>query len=300
MTAQPLDYTVIIPCYNGSATLDRAIASALRQRPAPAEIIVVDDGSADVASTELVVARYPGLVRLIRQKNQGPAAARNTAARAATSSWLAFLDSDDSWIDSKMGRQLDLVIDDTVGLIHDSDVGSGEMPASSPSFDDLWEHNWVRTSAAVVRRQAFEAVHGFDEDRELVGAEDYNLWLRLSAAGWKVMASRDTLINYTPAMGSITSQVERCARGELLNIRKIKDDLGLDPQRVEKKILAIRTEFGRHLLHCRSLRAAREMLAAPMRQPTLEVVMLWLATFIPVRVLDLRRSMRARLKSVPG
>jgi glycosyltransferase involved in cell wall biosynthesis len=71
------------------------------------EIIVVDDGSTD--RTTDVLAGYGDRIRLIRQQNQGPAAARNTGIRAATGEIIAFLDSDDSWLPEKIERQVRLL-----------------------------------------------------------------------------------------------------------------------------------------------------------------------------------------------
>ncbi len=296
--ARARDYCVVIPCFNGSATLERALGSALGQSVPPTEIIVVDDGSSDIEASEAIVARHAPRVRLVRQSNRGPGAARNVAARLASTTWLAFLDADDAWREGKMARQFDLVTDAQVGLIHDSGEKRGAISPPTPTFDDLWRHNWVRTSSAVVRRDAFLSVGGFDEDRDLIGAEDYNLWLRISASGWKFAAHDEFLIDYTPAADSITSQVERCARGELWNIRKLQGHLGLDPLRVEQKLLEIQIVFARDLLHCRSMHAARAMLAAPLRHLKVEALLLWLTSLVPVPLLDLRRRLRSHGKPV--
>ena len=74
------------------AFLDDAIRSVIHQSVPAKEIIVVDDGSTD--HPEAVVSRYPQ-VRLIRQRNQGLSAARNTGLRAAVSDKIIFLDADD-------------------------------------------------------------------------------------------------------------------------------------------------------------------------------------------------------------
>ena len=86
--------SVIIPAYNGAATLAAAIESILRQTRAPDEIIVCDDCSTD--ATAEVAARYGGRVECIRrQTNGGLSANRNTAVRAARGDWLLVLDQDD-------------------------------------------------------------------------------------------------------------------------------------------------------------------------------------------------------------
>jgi glycosyltransferase involved in cell wall biosynthesis len=90
-----LSMTCVIPAFNREGTVARAIESALAQTRAPAEVIVVDDGSTD--GTRRVAEAFGGVVRCITQVNAGGAAARNAGARAAESDWIAFLDSDDHW-----------------------------------------------------------------------------------------------------------------------------------------------------------------------------------------------------------
>ena len=86
-------FSVIVPAYNSTATLGRAIDSILAQTWPAHEIIVVDDGSTD--DTADVARGYGDRVRLVRQANEGVSAARNAGVRIATGDWLAFLDADD-------------------------------------------------------------------------------------------------------------------------------------------------------------------------------------------------------------
>jgi glycosyltransferase involved in cell wall biosynthesis len=85
--------SVIIPLYNKKYTVARAIDSALAQEGIPVEIIAVDDGSSD--GSDAVVHAFGDRVRLVRQQNAGPSAARNHGARLATKPLLVFLDADD-------------------------------------------------------------------------------------------------------------------------------------------------------------------------------------------------------------
>ena len=95
--------SVVITTYNDSQFLPEAIESALAQTVPPDEVIVVDDGSTDDPGA--VVSRYPN-VRLIRQANQGLAAARNTGWRAACGRYLVFLDADDRLMSKALASNL--------------------------------------------------------------------------------------------------------------------------------------------------------------------------------------------------
>ena len=103
------DVSVIVPTFNRAALIGQTIDSLLAQTTAPAEVIVVDDGSAD--DTEAVVRRYGSQVRYHRVEakgsgNIGPSAARNVGVSLAKSTWIAFCDSDDLWLPTKLERQL--------------------------------------------------------------------------------------------------------------------------------------------------------------------------------------------------
>ena len=185
MSAPP-SISVIIPAYNSAGCVGRAIDSVLAQTYPVLEVLVVDDGSTD--NTAQVVESYPVPVRLLRQPNGGPAAARNHGAREAQGEWLALLDADDSWLPQKLERQASFTNKPMVGLVHSFREGNCESAAISGivSFDRLWKRNCVTTSSVLLRKSAFEQVGGFDTDRVLIGVEDYHLWLRMAAAGWEI------------------------------------------------------------------------------------------------------------------
>jgi glycosyltransferase involved in cell wall biosynthesis len=88
--------SVIVPTYNRRETIQAAIASVQRQTYSDWELIVVDDGSTD--DTAALIERSDPRLVLIRQKNQGVNAARNTAMLRARGQYIAFLDSDDEWL----------------------------------------------------------------------------------------------------------------------------------------------------------------------------------------------------------
>ncbi|MCC2667583.1 MAG: hypothetical protein K0Q72_54 [Armatimonadetes bacterium] len=255
----------------------------------PLEILVVDDGSQD--DTAAVVQQYPSPVRLIRQANAGPAAARNRAAREARGEWLAMLDADDGWLPQKLERQLPYTNDPQVGVVHCWGPPSGEAVPPLLDFASMWLQNQVVNSSALIRRTAFEEVGGFDEDRALISVEDYNLWLRLLARGWTIATCPERLHEYTPAEGNLSGQFERMAHAELLNLEKLQQSLPVTPEMIRAKRIAIHEEYGRHLLHYRQLPAARRWLGYSLRrQPSPYRLACWLATFAPPAVLNLRRK----------
>src|SRR4051794_40907964 len=89
--------SAVIPTFQRRVQVLDAIDSAMAQTLQPTQIVVVDDGSTD-DTAEAVTARYGDRVRLVRQPNRGPSAARNAGIDVATGDVVAFLDSDDRWL----------------------------------------------------------------------------------------------------------------------------------------------------------------------------------------------------------
>ena len=90
-----IDFSVVVPTYNRLNFLTKTIESIRGQTYNGYEIIVVDDGSTD--GTPNYLATLDNELKWLRQKNRGPAAARNLGAAKATGAYIAFLDSDDVW-----------------------------------------------------------------------------------------------------------------------------------------------------------------------------------------------------------
>lgn len=177
--------SVVIPTYDREATIARAIESVLAQSVAPADIIVIDDGSTD--RTADVVARYPS-IRYRRQANAERGAARNAGARLSGGTHVCFLDSDDTYLPDHIER-LSEAAEDTTPVAYTRaeyvfDDGSrvphaGPFPSGNVTRE-LVRGNFMPLHTALISLHAFHTLGGFSEDRRLSGSEDWELWLRLS------------------------------------------------------------------------------------------------------------------------
>lgn len=96
-------FSIIIPAYNRSRSIGRAVGSCLAQDMEAIEVIVVDDGSTDDTPHQVAKFMDPRVV-YVRQENAGASAARNRGARVARGKYLAFLDSDDEFLPGKLSR----------------------------------------------------------------------------------------------------------------------------------------------------------------------------------------------------
>ena len=166
--------SVVIPVFNRPAAVRRAIESVLAQTCQDFEIIVVDDGSTD-ATAASVAAFADRRITLIRhERNRGGSAARNTGIRASSAPYVAFLDSDDEWLPTKLERQLEvfersserlaLVYTGAEWVFADGSV-SRHIPRRQVDLTRalLTENVVGETSLGMVRRSALDAIGGFDE-----------------------------------------------------------------------------------------------------------------------------------------
>ncbi len=163
--------SVIIPAYDAADCLRDALDSALAQQLPPAEIIVVNDGSAD--RTDAVCRSYGRRIIYVEQEHLGPAAARNAGLARARGAFIAFLDADDYWKPGFLQACVaflqahDEVIAVSTGLVtrmfdgsqivHPASLCGEDAVAREPfvidHFFELWaQHDHVRTGSSVIRR----------------------------------------------------------------------------------------------------------------------------------------------------
>jgi glycosyltransferase involved in cell wall biosynthesis len=191
--------TAVIPTYNRENEVCRAVDSILGQTYKNIEIIVVDDGSTD--GTQARLERYGDKIRFVGQTNAGPSAARNHGIRLSRGEIVAFLDSDDIWLPTKVERQVSIMqragdavpcclCNASFRFTDGRQIKSFDMAQLRPSYaDGVWENvselfltRFVLFNQSVaVRREVLERIGGFDE--ALWCLEDYDLALRLSLEG---------------------------------------------------------------------------------------------------------------------
>jgi glycosyltransferase involved in cell wall biosynthesis len=184
-----MSIAVIIPSYNRASKLQSAVDSVLAQELQAAEIIIVDDGSTDTTAA-MIRTRYAGKVHYCYQPNRGVSAARNHGIRVASAPWLAFLDSDDTWLEEKLREQWSLVCTEArCRVVHSNEIWVRNGQRVNPKArhrkigGQIYQHCLplcpISPSAVMVHRDVFTEVGVFDET--LPACEDYDMWLRITA-----------------------------------------------------------------------------------------------------------------------
>ncbi len=187
--------TVVIPSYNHAHFLPRALQSVQAQGWKDWEVVIVDNNSTD--GTDDVLQPWLGeRVRLLKIHNDGViAASRNLGVRAARAEWIAFLDSDDWWAADKLERSMALALAGADVVFHDLTMvdARGRMrpwrrsrarSVGEPAYEDMVANGCaLPNSSVVVRKARLDAIGGLCEEREFVGWEDFETWLRLARNG---------------------------------------------------------------------------------------------------------------------
>ena len=178
--------SVVIPTYNRSEFLRESVGSVLAQTFCDLELIVVDDGSSD-DTYEVISSFSDPRIHYEYQENCGVSSARNLGVSRSCTPYLAFLDSDDVWLPDKLERQLSFFGERTdISICQTEEVWVRNGHRVNPKQKHAKHSGWifedclplciVSPSAVMFRREAFDALAGFDES--FPACEDYDLWLR--------------------------------------------------------------------------------------------------------------------------
>lgn len=179
--------SVIIPTYNRAHVLERAIESVFSQTYQNLELIVVDDGSID--DTPALLDRFTGKIKMIRQENRGVSAARNRGIQESSGTYLAFLDSDDWWINEKLAAQIHSLEESGNQVVHTEEIWIRNGKRVNQCKHHKKSGGWIyeqmlplcaiSPSSILLNRSVLDQSGLFDESFPV--CEDYDLWLRITS-----------------------------------------------------------------------------------------------------------------------
>jgi teichuronic acid biosynthesis glycosyltransferase TuaG len=213
--------SVIMPAYNAEKHIATSIDSVLAQTYTDWELIIVDDGSTD--NTSAIVKEYVNTderIKYIYQNNGKQAKARNKAIKNAKGDILAFLDSDDLWLPEKLEEAISILESTEFNMVcTDAWVVYGEIVYDKTIRMNIEERDYegidafhyflisnrVCTSTVVLQRSVLDEIGGFDENQLITPAEDYDLWLRILYAGYKIRSVSSPLSIYRMHEASSTT-----------------------------------------------------------------------------------------------
>lgn len=233
--------SVVLPTYNRAPLLGRAVRTVLAQSYTDFELLVIDDGSTDETSNVVAGFRDPRVKYISLAHNTGAGAARNAGIRTARGKFLAFQDSDDEWMPSKLAKQVSAFERGSVrlGMVYsDMQRISGNGTATyfaaptvlsgrliDPGTKFYQVHN-LGIQSAVIKREYLEEVGHFNES--LPAFEDMEMFIRLSRL-CDFQHLREPLVKYYDTQGISQDLHARWISRKLLLKLYYKEFLTHDP-----------------------------------------------------------------------
>ncbi len=182
--------SIIIPTYNRSVFLLRAIHSVITQSYKNFEIIVVDDGSTDDTFELLKPMINASKIKYYKCQNTGVSSARNFGVKKSIANYIAFLDSDDEWLSHKLQEQINfflqspdlrIVFGEELWIRNGKRVNQKitHKKKGGNVFLSCVQQCFIAPSSVMMEKSLFLEMGGFDES--FVVCEDYDLWLKISS-----------------------------------------------------------------------------------------------------------------------
>lgn len=233
--------SVVIPTYNRKNVVRNAIESVLKQSFSDYELIVIDDGSAD-GTGDMIKSAYPS-VKYVFQENAGASAARNQGIRTGSGEYVAFLDADDTWFETKLEEQVAAMAGNSNAAICITDwqtMKGGrtlyestlhecgyEVVNGNLTYDYIVTRFCLLPSCSMLKRDTLMQLGLFDEN--LTHVEDWDLMTRALLVGELVVVDKplmertisdDSLVNdwtklYGAALRGVDKHISLLAAGEL-------------------------------------------------------------------------------------
>jgi len=268
--------SVIMPAYNAGKYIADSIRSVVAQTWPDWELIVVDDGSTD--DTAAIVQDFmqrDGRVKYFFQENGRLGKARNTGIRNAQGNLIAFLDSDDLWLETKLELQMRALREHDADLVYcNAFVFTDDNPLNETHklqstigtfsgqafFDSLVVQNQIPVLTVLVKKTALESAGLFEEAKPFHGCEDYDLWLKLARAGYVFHGMPAVLSRYRRHGAAMTAVQSNVFKPMLLTIQRHIDHTTLSAQQKQRRLTGLYRELIAALIEEGKVQEAKQFL----------------------------------------
>ncbi len=188
--------SVIMGIYNCEEYLDEAINSILNQTYSDWELIMCDDGSSDrtYALAKSYMMSYPNKIKLLKNtSNQGLNYTLNRCLEIASGEYIARMDGDDICSYDRFEKEVDIlenhkdisIVSCFLEYFDESGVWGVCKYKEYPTAQNMVHGSQFCHAACMVRKEAFDTVKGYTVDKRLLRVEDYHLWMKMYANGYK-------------------------------------------------------------------------------------------------------------------
>lgn len=235
--------SIIIPCYNHGIYINDALQSiaALSGEAVPYEIIIVNDGSTDALTVQVMNDLSAQGYTVINQPNQGLGATRNNAIRMAKGKYILPLDSDNKLCKPYLTTAVDLLEkDSSISIVYSDLQRFGEDTAiwhrGEYNLQRLMLYNYI-DACGVYRKSLWEEIGGYDEKMPVMGFEDWEFWLRASFAGYKFHYLQEIGFEYRVVSTSMINAVSSRGFDTIVEYLKTKHKRFIGPEYIREKYL---------------------------------------------------------------
>jgi GT2 family glycosyltransferase len=260
--AGPVDLSIVIPCHDHGELLVEAVASAERSAPEHCELIVVNDGSRQPRTLEVLGVLRDAGYRIIDQPNAGLSAARNRGIGEARGRCILPLDADNRLapgFPAAALRVLDAEPDIAVVYGDRMDFGLRSGRVAVPDLE-VGSLLWANTidACAVYRREVWETCGGYDP--EMPAWEDWELWIAAAERGWRFHRLREITFEYRVRPGSMLDTAEQQGLWDTAFRYAYHKHRGFFDEHVGETLLAAKNQIRAATGDAQALRASRDRL----------------------------------------
>lgn len=225
--------SVIMPAFNAEGYIKESIESVINQTFTNWELIIIDDGSSD--KTALIAQEYAkndNRINYYYQENGKQGKARNLGILHSKGEYIAFLDADDIWENTKLLIQFQEIEKNTADLIFSDSYIFSSQPdykkkmgtkvgffEGEDAIRKIFLNNYIPILTVLVKKRCLENVGFFSEESSFQNAEDYHLWMKLLVNGYVFLGINETLSHYRMHKNSATS-LDRLVMFPILNSLK--------------------------------------------------------------------------------
>ena len=212
-----IQISVIIPTYNRSKELLRAVNSVLNQTIQVLEILICDDGSTDDSYSLIKSLDNPLIIWINCGRNGNAAVPRNIGINHAKGNWIAFLDSDDEWMPYKIQYQINHIELNNASAVSSNAININVQSTETSfyfnkkftnfNFTKLLYSNYVITSSVLIKKNLLLKYKLFPENQNFAGFEDYAMWLKISTYDCIFYSSEALLNYYSDHSNSLSSKI---------------------------------------------------------------------------------------------
>ena len=295
--------SIVLPTYNRGYCIARTIDSVVSQTYKYWELIIVDNDSTD--NTHEVLSRYSDdpRIKVVQIDNGGIIArSRNAGIELCKGLIVAFIDSDDPWLPRKLEHCIhwmmlgnDFVYHDLFAITHKRKTGTrrlglGRRLGKSVVKDLIRSGNAIPTSSVLVKRELLARCHGFQEEEDLIGIEDYDLWVRIACLTDSFYFVDEPLGFYTKGEGTLNNRLRLRTLSSIKARHKVLHTAhyGTTPEWLDLALA--------RLLVVNDARASRRIVKEVLKSKSVDfrrkseaLTLLWLSYLVEMKVAVLRR-----------